>query len=166
VQVERRNRDVRQWSPTVRKALEQAEAMGLDPPRRPHDRLPELPDDLTGVSDRRLMDLLAQLTSWGGYSTVQLGLVAAEEKVLEQQIQQVEDRYVLTDEGKTNDLQRARKRQQSIRQQQQHLEAHALRKLLEGVTEELEDKTFAVSREITRRGIREPRERRDRRWNP
>lgn len=109
------------------------------------------------------------LTRWGDYSTVQLALAIADRKALEEAAKDAEARALVRGWGERTktmkqDEERARKRLDAGEANQQFLDAYALEKLLEGVTSALEDDAFAVSRELTRRLGREPRDRRERRW--
>lgn len=167
--MDRRNEDDGRWGPTVRAALRRAEQLGLHPPRHPGGAQPRLPEDITSLGDAALMDMLTRYTRWGDYSTVQLGLAAAEEKAAEAQIKRAEAQALIGQFGDRTvkgiqDIKNAQRRLDADGEHQRHLEAYALRKLLEGVDESIDKDGFVVSRELTRRLGREPRDRRERRY--
>lgn len=169
MRLNRRDDERERWSPTVQRALKKAEELGLRPPRHPGGVQPRLPEDITGLDDRQLMDKLTEFTRWGDYSTVQLGLAAAEEKTAEAQIKRAEARALIGAFGDRSakgiqDIKNAQRRLDADDEHQRYLEAYALRKLLEGIDEGIDKDGFSVSRELTRRLGREPRDRRERRW--
>lgn len=100
---------------------------------------------------------------------MQLGLAAAEEKAAEAQIKRAEAQALIGQFGDRTvkgiqDIKNAQRRLDADGEHQRHLEAYALRKLLEGVDESIDKDGFVVSRELTRRLGREPRDRRERRY--
>lgn len=152
-----------------RAALADLDQLGLAMPDQPEGTLPDLPGDLTALSDRSLMALLAELSAWTDYAA---GIVAE---------------HQIDEERATADLERERAEaslrhggQKSVTAQKAaaiadpqvrelddaYQSVRARRRLVEVVRDSAERRAAVVSRELTRRVGRHDREARNSRWNP
>lgn len=138
----------------------------LLPDRPTSNRPPTLPDDLAELDDDELMKLMARLTRWSEWLNVRLTQVEITEDGAKEQLEQVRNIAILSAEydSVTEAKAAAAQDPEVIEWQSRYNVEHAQRKLLKGMYDANVERTFVVSRELSRRIGREPYERRDRRW--
>lgn len=137
-------------------------------PEEPDDEVPRLPDDITGINDRRLMTLLSVFVAWQNYANAELARAEIIEEQAERHMKSVTALAMLRIDAKTVTEQKnvAQDRPEVVAATEVWLTAYARRKLLKVAAEGYENMGFVVSREITRRIGRDPQERRNVRMNP
>ena len=163
----RKNRDLE-----AGKALREAERRLYDEddlplPDRPNEnRPPSLPSDLADLDDGELMSLMARLTRWSEWLNVRVTQIEAAEEGAKEQLEQVRNIAILSGEyGSVTEAKAAAAQDPEVLEwQSKYNTEHAQRKLLKAMYDANVDRTFVVSRELSRRLGREPYERRDRRW--
>jgi hypothetical protein len=128
--------------------------LGLPFDAQPRERLPELPSDLTELTESRLMGLMVNLTNWAAYAAGQLARAAVAEKHAEADLAMAQARAAVAARGeKSVSAQKAAAAADpEVQEATDRLtEAYALRKSLEAVHGGLEAKAKVVSRDLTRR---------------
>lgn len=136
-------------------------------PTRPQGNVPALPDDPTELHDSALMSLFSSLTEWVGYMGTQLAAAEVDERSSSDALEQHKALSAVRNASeKTVTAAKARAYEDPafVEAQEAYRERHAYRKLLEGLYKATEAKSTLLSRELTRRVGREPREGRAGRW--
>ncbi len=136
-------------------------------PERPHEnRPPMLPSDLADLDDDDLMELMTRLTRWSEWLNVRLTQMEASEEGVKEQLDQVRNIAILSGDYESVTAAKAAAAQdpEVIEWQERYNVEHAQRKLMKSMYDANVERTFVVSRELSRRIGREPYERRDRRW--
>lgn len=143
-----------------------SESVSLGSP--PEGDLPDLPRDLTELSDRDLMILFSEFVQWQNFAASRLGLAEVEERRAEAALKWAEDlimmgavkgEIVKTRHTLSQDTDVAAARERA-------LQAYAVRKTTAVVFDNCERSANLVSRELSRRQSINPTERRSNRWNP
>jgi len=136
---------------------------------KPDEEIPNLPRDLTSLSDQRLMNLFSEYVSWQNYAATEFARCEVEEARADAAVRYAEASVMILSSDKETvtktkatminvpDVQAARDRA---------LEAYAARKMTSVVHANCERCVSLISRELTRRVGREGPERRNSRWNP
>src|ERR1700761_5291381 len=75
--------------------------LGVKEPVQPANELPELPQDIAGVSDTELMSLYVGLTKWAGFFSMQLAIDEVKEDLSTKLVKRTENLFMLTAPGKT-----------------------------------------------------------------
>lgn len=147
--------------------------MGFELFERPDDAdgIPELPDDLTAISDQELMGLFTQYVSWQDYAATQKVLAEIEEDDAATALDIAKASVTKVPEGvKSRDpvgaLIKATITSDPAVQEADDIYRQVVysRKLLGAITDSLERRAALVSRELTRRTNSEPNNRRTQRW--
>lgn len=165
-----RNRDLE-----ARRARAEAERRlfeedGLELPSRPKDdRPPRVPEDIADLDDDDLMALMTRLTRWSEWLNVRLTLAEIEASSAKEQLDQVRNLAILGGSGGSYESVTEAKAAASqdpdvVEWTRKHSVADSQRKLLKSMYEAHQEKSFVVSRELTRRVGRDPYERRTSRW--
>lgn len=133
-------------------------------PAHPGDDIPELPADPTELSDSTLMTLFTQMTRWAEYLGSQLAAAEVDERYAEaalDKIKAIKALTALSRDAKTT----VTAAKATMWADEDYLEAHghyqtkhAYRKLVNVLFENTERKSALLSRELTRRVGRSPRE--------
>lgn len=157
----------KQRSP-VEKAVADLESRGMDLPTRPPDGVPELPPDPTELDDSALMSLFTEMTQWVSYVAVKLASAEVDEKYAVSAFERQKAMNTVANSGeKTVTAARARAYEDEdfLAAQEEAHRTYTLRKLLESLYNATDRKCQVLSRELTRRVGREPREQRNARWS-
>lgn len=146
--------------------LQDAQKQGLPVPAKPASEIPTLPDDITEVSDSRLMRLFRDLMGWQKYLGTQLALAEVDEKYATRRLNRAESDAVINAEGKSvTEKKAAAKSSPFLVEAVEELDdAYAYRKLVESLHDGVEKDTFLCSRELSRRLGTRDRESRDARY--
>lgn len=137
-------------------------------PPKPGGRVPALPDDPTALQDSELMSLYVVLTEWTGYMGTQLAAAEVDERSASDALDQHKALSAVRNASeKTVTAAKAKAYEDPafVEAQEAYRERHAYRKLLEGLYKATDAKGSLLSRELTRRVGREPREGRAGRWS-
>lgn len=135
----------------------------------PSVAIPDLPLDITVLSDSRLMSLFAEMTAWTNYCATNLARAEVEETRADADLRYEEavafsrarpDAKVTTVRAHAALIEPVGKARQRV------TEAYAARKLAAVMYNNCDRIVNLLSRELTRRVGREPVERRNQRWNP
>ena len=129
-------------------------ANGLELPPKPDGERPELPRDLTSLSDDELMGLFGLLNRWVAYAGGQLALAAVDEKEAEAELDVRRARVLIAGKSERSvsaAKARADEAPEVVEARKSLNVVYAVRKLTETVYDALERDVFLVSRELTRR---------------
>jgi hypothetical protein len=138
---------------------------------QPEYELPDLPRDLTALSDQRLMTLFAEMVSWQNYAATKLAEAEVEETKAEAN-QRYQENMVMVAVRPGTKVTETRALMSKIPEvmeaRQRFLDAYALRKTTGVVYTNCERVVNLISRELTRRvgGRSERIDGRNNRWNP
>lgn len=155
-------------------AARQAERQRYDLPDRPGTAMPQVPDDVTDLGDRALVNLMTDLTRWAEHLGVQLALAEVDERWADAALDKEKALASLAgieadvDGGlakqqahvATRIKANAYKSQAVLEAEDKYHEAMAYRKLVGVLFTNAERWSSLLSRELTRRVNRDPRERR------
>lgn len=140
-------------------------------PEQPDYEIPGLPEDITELDDQMLMALFTLLTSWADYVTGQLACAQIDERSIQKSLD-ISEATALLGGWKGGSDARVAIAKAAVATDPEVLrlrdgldEAHAYRKLIEVLSNNLERDAALVSREITRRSAAEPRRARANRWS-
>jgi hypothetical protein len=145
------------------------EIQGLSLPVSPDGEIPDLPEDLTEITDSQLMRLLSAYTTWGEYAAAVVTRYAVDEESLAAQLEREKAVAALRHQNhKSVAAQKAAALCDPAVQEldEDYQGARARRKFAEVVMNGAERKAAVISRELTRRVGRHDREARTGRWNP
>jgi hypothetical protein len=144
-----------QQSGEVAQALED---QGLDLPVRPRgEGIPQMPSDITAISDEALMNLWSELTAWQEYISAQVGCARIDERAAERSMERAQAATMVHGwTGKaTERVAIAKAKFLSDPESQdvldEHERAHAYRTLVETLAANVERNSVLISRELTRR---------------
>lgn len=154
-------------SGSARQALEEGSGLFSQPPFD----LPDLPQDLTLMSDDRLMRLFSEYTAWQNYAATRQAEAEVEEARADATVRYVEASAMVSHWGGSSDKVTVAKAELSLnedveRARQVALTAYAKRKMTQVMYTNCERAVFVVSRELSRRIGSAGAERRSMRWNP
>ena len=150
-------------------AARAVENQGLLLPLAPDGSVPELPEDLTEITDGELMRLLASYTVWAEYGAAVVTRYAVDEEHLAASLEREKATAALRHQHhKTVAAQKSAALCDPavISLDEEYQGARARRKFAEVVMNGAERKAAVISRELTRRVGRHDREQRTGRWNP
>lgn len=131
--------------------------------------IPDVPRDVTLLSDRELMKLFTEYVAWQNYAATQLAEAEIEEAKADAAVR-YEEAMLMTSAPLTAKVTVTRANaiiganMQAIKDRA--MNAYALRKMTAVVYANCERVVALISRELTRRVGREGPERRNSRWNP
>lgn len=140
-------------------------------PEQPYVEIPGLPEDITDFDDTELMALFTLLTSWADYVAAQLACAQIDERAIQKSLDIAEATALLGGWKGGSDARVAVAKAaiavdpEVLRLREDLDEAHAYRKLVDVLSNNLERDAALVSREITRRSAAEPRRARANRWS-
>lgn len=137
----------------------------------PEFDLPDLPRDITMLSDDRLMTLFSEFTAWQNYAATQQADAEVTEAKAEASARFIEANAMVLGWGGAKDKVTVAKAElahnpEVERARQDVLNAYAQRKMTQVVFSNCERSVFVVSRELSRRIGNAGNERRNFRWNP
>jgi hypothetical protein len=142
-------------------AKRQAERQQYDLPARPKDKIPTVPEDITALEDRELIALMTLLTRWAEHLGVQLAMAEVDERWAQAAM---DKEKALASLGSVKDVtERKAKAYESpafLEAEEKYHEAMAYRKLVDVLYQNAERWSSLLSRDLTRRVNRDPRERR------
>ena len=131
---------------------------------KPFEDPPSLPQDVTSVSDPEPMKLLQKLTNWRKFLGVQVALAVVEERYADRGMTKI-TALKGYDFRKVDSKERAWNDAEYIQAEKDQADAYSYRKLIEALYENVDQDGFIVSREITRRGNTNARDRRSDRYS-
>jgi len=144
-------------------AVQRLSEQQVDLPDRPADRAPRLPQDPTGLGDSELMTLFVEMTEWAAYTGTLLAIAEVNESSADAEVKRLEALSAAANAGAKSvtaakamvyedpDFVAAKAAQE---------EARAYRKISSHLHEVADKRSTVLSRELTRRVGREPRENR------
>ncbi len=150
-------------SSRAQRRMARVNGMYLSP--RPEGDYPKVPLDVSELHDVPLMKLFTQLTLWSEYTNAQLACAEIDERHAETEMEKQKALASLGD-SKTVTAAKARayESEEFLAARKWHQEAHAYRKLVQVMYDNTDRFASLLSRELTRRVNREPREGRERGW--
>ena len=136
---------------------------------RPDFDIPELPRDITIISDDRLMQIFSEYVAWQNYAATEFAQAEVVEAKAEARVRYVEAQ-TMVGQWKSNDKVTVAKAALATDVQvedarQEFLVAYAHRKMTQVILNNCERSAALISRELSRRIGRDPVERRNMRWN-
>ena len=138
----------------------------------PRYDIPEIPDDITIVSEERLMQMFMQFVGWQTFAATEFAAAEVEEERADRLVRRLEAQHMVLNWGAAKDKVTLARAQQAMdpeidRAKNKQLEAYASRKMRQVVYENCVACAAALSRELTRRtGRGGDVERRATRWSP
>lgn len=147
-------------------AKRQADRQRYSLPDRPDEAIPTVPEDITDLADRELIRLMTLLTRWTEHLGVQVAMAEVDERWADAGVEK--ERALASLAGAksvTESKARAYESESFLAAQDQYHEAMAYRKLVSVLYTNCERWSALLSRELTRRVNRDPRERRTERFN-
>lgn len=165
-EVQRRKRDLRLREGSAAAVVSLREQGVVMPHRPPHD-IPELPEELTDLDDAALMRLFVRLTRWTEYMGVQLAAAEVDEKSSVDQLEWKRAVAIAGSSAKSVTAAKAEAADDEDTRAAKNVkdEAYAFRKMVGAIYDSTDRKAQVVSRELTRRVGRDPRENRAGRWS-
>lgn len=148
-------------------AKKRLELQGIEMPRKPVFDVPELPDDPTDLSDSQLMALFSKMNRWAEYMAAQMAAAEVDERYAENILDKRKALGMIGLSEKTVTAAKAKQFEDSdyLDAYEEVQRAYAFRKMVQMLYNNTERKASVISRELTRRVGREPRENRDARWS-
>lgn len=144
-------------------AKRQAERQRYDLPARPDEAMPVVPDDITEMYDHELLNMMTLLTRWAEHLGVQLAMAEVDERWAEAAMDKARA-LALLGEDVPKDVTRAKAKayesEDYVKAEEDYHERMAYRKLVGVLYTNAERWSALLSRELTRRVNRDPRERR------
>jgi hypothetical protein len=143
-------------------AKRQAERQRYDLPARPANPIPEVPEDVTDLGDRDLVVMMTDFTRWAEHLGVQLAMAEVDERWAERAMEQAKALALLAGTAKdvTRTKAKAYESPEFLEAEEKYYECMAYRKLVDVLFRNAERWSALLSRELTRRVNRDPRERR------
>lgn len=132
-------------------------------PDKPGSGVPALPDDPTDLSDSALMTLMARMTEWTTYMGVRLAAAEVDESSAAELLDRFKALSAVRNNGEktvTAAKAKAYEDPEFLAAKKNHGDAYAYRKMLSALYDATDRKGLLLSREVTRRVGREPRENR------
>lgn len=156
--------------PDARRSHQVVEAQGLTLPSHPGGGIPDLPSDITELSEKDLMDTYVEMVSWSEYAATQLAIAQVDEKGVSRNVDTYSLRaQIAAREAGMNvsDARLASKLDENVCAAADALfEIESYRRLLESVVEATDKSAALLSRELTRRTAgREYRRREGTTWS-
>lgn len=140
------------------------EAELFDP--KPEFEIPELPWDITELSDNLLMEHFSKQLAWQNFFATQVAQAEIDEADAEARLKTQEAVVMLTGKKVTEARAERDVDENVVAARQEFLVAKARRKMLQVTMENRERCANLISRELTRRVGREGNQRRSDRWTP
>lgn len=128
--------------------------------------MPELPWDITEVSDTLLMEHFSKQLAWQNFFATQVARAEIEEAEAEAHLKTQEAVVMLTGKKVTEARAERDVDENVLAARDEYLVSKAKRKMLQVAMENRERCANLISRELTRRVGREGNQRRNDRWNP
>jgi hypothetical protein len=157
----------KQRSPAERAAAD-LERQGMNLPEKPSGGVPGLPQDPTELDDSGLMQLFTEMTQWASFAAVKLAAAEVDEKYAVADFERQKAINTVANKGEktvTTAKAKAYEDPEFLAAQEEAHRTYALRKMLESLYNATDRKAQVLSRELTRRVGREPREQRSARWS-
>jgi hypothetical protein len=138
----------------------------------PSYEIPEIPDDVTIISDERLMQIFLRFVAWQNFAATEFAAAEVEEERADRYVRRMEAQHMVLNWGAAKDKVTLARAQQAMdpeidKARQRQLEMYAQRKMRQVVYENCVASAAALSRELTRRlGRGGDVERRASRWAP
>ncbi len=137
-------------------AIEALAKQGLDvAPKPKSEGIPDLPKDLTDLSEKELMALYAEYVAWSDYATSQFACAVVDEKEAERQVSLVEATKIAQlrtqGVGVTDARAAVKVLPVVVAVREELVTKEAYRRMLETVVETCEKRSNLTSRELTRR---------------
>jgi hypothetical protein len=144
-----------------------AERQRYDLPPRPRSPIPNVPDDITELDDRELLGLMTEMTRWSEHLGVQLAMAEVDERWVEVEMERARALALLAGDAKdvTRTKAKAYESEAYLDAEARYHEAMAYRTLVGVLFNNTERWSSLLSRDLTRRVNRDPRERRVERYN-
>ena len=137
---------------------------------QPDFDLPELPNDLSTISDDSLMELFTQYTAWQNYAAFQFANAEVDEEKANASVRFAEATGMVKAFGPATKVTEIRAEiavdPEIVRVKDEAFKAYAQRKLTKVIHDNCERCVFVVSRELSRRIGAAGSERRSNRWTP
>lgn len=155
--------------PAEKEAVALAAKVGIDLPDRPAGHVPRLPAEPTDLDDAALMRLFRELMEWSTYADARLAVAEVEERSLVDTLDLTKARLMLHHRGEDEKTMTAAKGRMAedpeyVEAKQAVDEIYARRKVLGTLAESLDRRSTFLSRELTRRVGRDPRDQRNGKW--
>lgn len=148
-------------------AKRSAERQRYSLPPRPEYPIPQIPEDITELGDNELIGLMTRVTRWAEHLGVQLAMAEVDERWAEAAMEKFRALALL--DGSAKDVTRTKaeayKSEEYLAAEDKYHEAMAYRKLVGVLFTNAERWSSLLSRDLTRRVNRDPRERRTERHN-
>jgi hypothetical protein len=154
-------RNYRIESQSAYSAWQKVKEHGLPVPKSPDHEMPDLPDDVTELSDSSLMKLFRRLMAYQKFLGTQLALAEADEKYFARKMSRLEKGY---DFRKAADKEASANDTALKEAEEFSLTSTAYRRLVDAIHAGVEADTFICSRELTRRLGTADRDSRSNRW--
>jgi hypothetical protein len=136
---------------------------------RPDYEIPDLPRDITIISDDRLMQLFSEYVGWQNYAATEFAMAEVTEERAEADAKRINAMTLVgmnPEKGKITVAQAGRLLSPEVeRAEQDRLNAYAARKMTQVVLQNCERCAALISRELSRRIGGSGIERRNMRWN-
>ena len=137
----------------------------------PRYDVPEIPDDVTIISDERLMQIFFRFVAWQNFAATEFAAAEVEEERTDRNVKFLEAQHMVLNWQSAKDKVTVARAQMAMdpeieKAKNEQMAAYAQRKMRQVVYENCVASAAAVSRELTRRLGREAVERRTARWGP
>jgi hypothetical protein len=137
---------------------------------RPDGEIPDLPVELTSMSDDLLMELFSRYTAWQNYAAVEMSNAEVGEATADANVRFTEAQAMVRGWGEKDKVTVAKAEMSSdpevAKARDAALGAYARRKMTQVIYANCERCVFVISRELSRRIGNVGFERRNNRWNP
>ena len=142
-------------SPIGEQTVDTLEKQGFKLPPAPDvEDQPALPEDLSDLDDRMLMDEFSLFTAWADYANAQVGLATIAEREAERELEYKTGLF-WSDQPRTKSVTmikaEAAQEPQVVTDQDRFDRAQAYRRMVSVVAERYERDAMVLSRELTRR---------------
>lgn len=126
---------------------------GIKLPSHPSFEAPNIPPDISDISDEELMELYSQFVTYLNYITIQLATAEIDERMCEKRLARLQATKMGTVTEKTVSAAKARVASdpEVVVVLEELDQLYAYRKLVEGVHQNLDRNVSLASRELTRR---------------
>jgi hypothetical protein len=138
----------------------------------PRYDVPEIPDDITLISEERLMEIFMRFVAWQTYAATEFAQAEVEEERADRHVKFLEAQHMVLNWTAAKDKVTLARAQMALdpeveKAKQAQMNAYALRKMRQVAYENCVASAAALSRELTRRtGRAGDVERRGARWAP
>jgi hypothetical protein len=137
----------------------------------PRYDVPEIPDDVTIISDERLMQIYLRFVAWQNFAATEFAAAEVVEEQCDRRVRFLEAQHMVLNWTAAKDKVTLARAQMAMdpeveKAKQEQMNAYAKRKMRQVVYDNCAASAAALSRELTRRLGRESSERRASRWAP